>query len=198
MKPEDADKIIVFINQHGKNIGTGLGIIGIYLLVKAFFGGRNSNTKNRKKRKKKRRKHHKHNQKAGTTAKIDPIELAQLQIRNVMNEFDTEFLTKLNSLLARVEEREEAIRGPDAKSNKELLIKAASECSYKDAFQYQRLYFNEHLLKLVMRLDSIDTQGNANLRQQRKEGVKLIQRTLDKLDSYKNRIQSLIDQKIIA
>lgn len=199
LKPEDADRVITFIKQHQKNIVTGLGILTVYILGKALFKFGNSGTGNSKRVKnKKRRKHHKHKHKTETRAKIDPIEISRHQISAAMNEFDSEFLPKLNSLLSRVEEREEAISGPDAESNKKLLIKAATECSYKDAFQYQRLYFNEQLLKLIMRLDSIDTQGQINLRNTRKQGIKRIQGALDRLDSYKSRMQSLIDQKIIA
>ena len=198
LKPEDADRVITFIEQHQKNIITGFGILSVYILGKVLFKFGNSGTGNSKRVKKKRRKHHKHKHKTETRAKIDPIEISRHQINTAMNEFDTEFLPKLNTLLSRVEEREDAICGPDAESNKKLLIKAASERSYKDAFQYQRLYFNEQLLKLIMRLDSIDTQGQINLRNTRKQGIKRIQGALDRLDSYKSRMQSLIDQKIIA
>ncbi|ESX03572.1 hypothetical protein HPODL_00069 [Ogataea parapolymorpha DL-1] len=113
---------------------------------------------------------------------------AQQDIDAVLRDFETNYVPEIDKYIEAVEQ-EIAKPGPSKRKGKKSAKK--SDVSYKQKFEYQYLYFNESLLKLLMKLDSVEIYDNQDLRAKRKQCIKTIQNYLKKLDSYKPEIDKL-------
>ncbi|KAG7906387.1 hypothetical protein KL906_004479 [Ogataea polymorpha] len=119
---------------------------------------------------------------------LSPEQQAQQDIDAVLRDFETNYVPEIDKYIEGVEQ-EIAKPGPSKRKGKKSAKKSA--VSYKRKFEYQYLYFNESLLKLLMKLDSVEIYDNQDLRAKRKQCIKTIQKYLKKLDSYKPQIDKL-------
>ncbi|KAG7786229.1 hypothetical protein KL910_004262 [Ogataea haglerorum] len=119
---------------------------------------------------------------------MSPEQQAQQDIDAILRDFETNYVPEMDKYIEAVEQ-EIAKPGPSKRKGKKSAKK--SDASYKQKFEYQYLYFNESLLKLLMKLDSVEIYGSQDLRTKRKQCIKMIQNYLKKLDSYKPEIDKL-------
>lgn len=192
VKPEDADKITKFISDNRQQICIGLGAIALLALTNSILGG--GSKKSKKRRRKHKKKHHHHKDKS-ESVHLTPEQSAKLQITKVLDEFESEYVPKIEKLFDRVEQSENDLKDPKSAEKHRAKI---GTVSYKQTYRYQYLFFNESLLKLLMRLDGVQVSGNAKLRAERKEGIQHIQKYCKKLDSFKPRIDALGKHGITA
>ncbi|KAG7827173.1 hypothetical protein KL920_004833 [Ogataea angusta] len=120
--------------------------------------------------------------------KLRPEQQAQQDIDAILRDFETNYVPEMDKYIEAVEQ-EIAKPSPPKRKSKKSAKKA--DASYKQKFEYQYLYFNESLLKLLMKLDSVEIHDSQDLRAKRKQGIKTIQSYLKKLDSYKPEIDKL-------
>ncbi|GMF02299.1 unnamed protein product [[Candida] boidinii] len=150
---------------------------------------------------------------------IDPVTRSNLEIESVLNKLNTEFVPSIESFFKEIETRLEEInkksngdnssvssKGKKSKGKKSKKQQQQQQqqqqqpqqqnetstpgsTSYKDDLNYRYLYFNENLLKLLMRLDSVEAHGNDELRQKRKEAIRRIQNYHSSIDEVKPKIE---------
>ncbi|QPG75107.1 hypothetical protein FOA43_002448 [Brettanomyces nanus] len=190
---EDAEKVVTFLEDNQQRVLIGVSAVAAMLLVRMVSGGGKKVKENsQSRRKKKHHKHRKHKNKQQQSVtealKLDPVDISKLEISTIMREFDNKYEPKIRAFLEKIEERE------TSKTSK----RTDTSVSYKEAFQYKYLYFNESLLKLLMRLDGVETLGKEELRIGRKTCIKKIQEECNKLDRYKVRIENLAKQGVTA
>ncbi|KAH3666851.1 hypothetical protein OGAPHI_003300 [Ogataea philodendri] len=158
-----------------------LGLTGALVLKQALSPTKTKKTKKSGKKTKKQQ-----------PVVVNPQEVSKTQIEQILADFNTnyvpaidEYLEQLKVLLAAPE--------PSKKKGKKKTAKkqAPPQVSYKEKLEYQYLYFNENLLKLLMKLDSVEIHENQDLRLQRKQAIKAIQGYLKQLDSFKPDIDKL-------
>lgn len=184
LKPEDADKIMAFLDQNQQTICWTIGGLAMFFLGKKLIPKPEA-PKKKKHRKRKKKKLQQTELKEAAVA-LDPAKLAALQIQSITEEFEKEYLPGLQELFKSVDKQTE-----HPKKNKQAP-------SYKDEFNYRYLYYNESLTKLLMRLDGVETFGNEEVRASRKQAIKTIQGYCTELDKYKPKIDALKEKGITA
>lgn len=113
----------------------------------------------------------------------------QQTIDAVLSEFETTFLPLIGKLKTTVVERITEVQG-------EGTIEQDPR-SYKEALEYQAKYLEESLLKLIMRLDGVETSEDAELKSRRKAAVKTLQVGHREVDNLNTKITSLKQRGVI-
>ncbi|KAG7876707.1 hypothetical protein KL938_004320 [Ogataea parapolymorpha] len=181
----------VLQNEHVRNAWYALQkneswlFYGSLSLAVALLASRSlvAQPKPKKRKKSKRSKLHRPEQ-----PNLSQEQQAEQDIDAVLRDFETNYVPEIDKYIEAVEQ-EIAKPGPSKRKGKKSAKKP--DVSYKQKFEYQYLYFNESLLKLLMKLDSVEIYDNQDLRAKRKQCIKTIQNYLKKLDSYKPEIDKL-------
>lgn len=108
----------------------------------------------------------------------------------VLRDFDTEFLPLIGKLKSVVVERITAVQT-------EQPIADQTGRSYKDALEYQAKFLEEGLLKLIMRLDGVETGQDGDLKTRRKAAVKALQTGHREVDNLSVKIASLKSHNVL-
>lgn len=144
--------------------------------------------KSSKKGKDKRKRSYKVKIKKEKVIPVDPIKLAYDTIKNVKEELTNTYIAQVDKLEHDVlaENKHKSDEKSNNKSNKKSeTTDEKPQIPYKESTKYRYLYLNEVLLKLLMRLDSVEPNGIEDIRMQRKAAIKEVQSQCKRLDSIK-------------
>lgn len=135
---------------------------------------------NSKKGKDRRKRSYKVKIKKEKVIPVDPIKLAYDTIKNVKEELTNTYIAQVDKLEQDVLEENKLKSEGKLQSTDEK-----PQIPYKESTKYRYLYLNESLLKLLMRLDSVEPNGIEDIRMQRKAAIKEVQIQCKRLDNIK-------------
>ncbi|ODV82855.1 hypothetical protein CANARDRAFT_10146 [[Candida] arabinofermentans NRRL YB-2248] len=171
-------------------------MFGIFKSLILGGGGKTTSKKSKKKRSKKRTSV----TEAVTIPVVDPITSSNNEIDSILKDLN-EITSKLQVFYKDVDLKTDELNKMNEKKRKGKKKKGKNistntnditPTSYTDKLDYKYLYFNEYLLKLLMRLDSVDIHEDETLRTRRKQSVKQVQFHCKQLDDYKLKVDKLI------
>lgn len=172
------DDSIEFLKDNDKNaILITAGALAMATLYIISGGNTKKNKKNKQSSKSRKVKIKKEK-----VIPVDPIKFAYDTINKVKRELQETFIPQIDKL-----EQDVAIErnGNNQESVKKDDNRISSSSSYKEGTEYRQLYLNESLLKLLMNLDSVETQGIEDIRTQRKATIKEVQVQCKRIDALK-------------
>lgn len=106
-------------------------------------------------------------------------------IDSVLNEFNTDFVPLIGKLKTTVVERITELQSLEGEPEK------VETGNYRDALEYQAKYLEESLLKLIMKLDGVETGEDVELKTNRKAAVKALQMGHREVDNLSVKIAAL-------
>ncbi|GMM30162.1 hypothetical protein DAMA08_029070 [Martiniozyma asiatica (nom. inval.)] len=112
-------------------------------------------------------------------------------IDQVMKKFNELYLPLVISLKSTVVERLDQLQHEEFNADN---LKDGK--SYKDALQYQALYLEESLLKLIMTLDGVEHNGDEEIKNERKKAIKIVQAGHNEVDNLSQKIKALNEQGV--
>lgn len=202
VSPEKLDQVCRWLKQHDEAVlYSTLGALVLGTLYLASSG--NDKTKKRSK-KPSSKKSYQVKVKKEKVVPVDPVKQSYDTINSVKDELKNVFTPQVDQLEKDVERELAGKKEIEGKKNKHKKKKAGSKnklkehtsneapegaaktSSYKDSTKYRYLYLNEALLKLLMRLDGVETQGIEDIRVQRKATIKLVQEQCKRVDALKD------------
>lgn len=176
------DDSIEFLKDNDKNaILITAGALAMATLYIISGGNTKKNKKNKQSSKSRKVKIKKEK-----VIPVDPIKFAYDTINKVKRELQETFIPQIDKLeqdvaIERNGNNQESVK----KDDNRISSPSSSSSSYKEGTEYRQLYLNESLLKLLMNLDSVETQGIEDIRTQRKATIKEVQVQCKRIDALK-------------
>ncbi|GME83532.1 unnamed protein product [Ambrosiozyma monospora] len=134
---------------------------------------------------------------------LDPVTAGNNLIDQINTEFKEDYEVPLNKFFNTVDLRYAELKGeqeevgPDGEKKAGTITRESTpksprgKGSYKEKLGYQYLFYNEHLLAMLMKLDTVESQGDEKLRIRRKETIKFVQGYCKKLDACNAKVKEL-------